>query len=100
MPMRSPLLMLSCLACVAVLEAADPGYHVVREVAIGGEGGWDYVYVDPAAHRLYVPHATKVVVADSRTGALLGEITGTAGVHGVAIAPALGRGFTSNGRAN
>lgn len=98
--MRPTALLLTALALSTSLAAAGPGYHLAREVAIGGEGGWDYVYVDPAAHRLYVPHATKVVVADSRTGAIVGEVTGTAGVHGVAIAPALGRGFTSNGRAN
>jgi hypothetical protein len=79
---------------------ADPGYRIAREIAIGGEGGWDYVIADAAAHRLYVSHATKIVVADTGTGAIVGEIPDTPGVHGFAIAPELGRGFTSNGRAN
>ena len=79
--------------------AADP-YHLIKEIPIGGEGGWDYISVDPAAHRLYVSHATKVVVADYQTGKVVGEIPDTAGVHGFAIAPDLGRGFSSNGRAN
>jgi hypothetical protein len=79
---------------------ADPGYRVVKEIPIGGEGGWDYVIADAAAHRLYVSHATKIVVADTETGAIVGEILDTPGVHGFAIAPELGRGFTSNGRAN
>lgn len=85
---------------VGVTSLADPGYHIAREIAIGGEGGWDYVIADAAAHRLYVSHATKIVVADTETGAIIGEIPDTPGVHGFAIARELGRGFTSNGRAN
>jgi DNA-binding beta-propeller fold protein YncE len=83
-----------------VLQAADPNYHVVKEIQIGGEGGWDYVIADPEAHRLYVSHATRIVVADTDTGKIVGEIPDTPGVHGFAIARDLGRGFTSNGRAN
>ena len=82
------------------LQAADPNYHVVNEIQIGGEGGWDYLILDPAAHRLYVSHATRIVVADTVSGKVVGEISDTAGVHGIALAPELGRGFTSNGRAN
>jgi DNA-binding beta-propeller fold protein YncE len=82
-----------------VLHAADP-YHLIKEIPIGGEGGWDYITVDPAAHRLYVSHATKVVVVDIDRGTVVGEIPDTLGVHGFAVAPDLGRGFSSNGRAN
>lgn len=82
------------------LQAADPNYRVVQEIPIGGVGGWDYLIVDSAAHRLYVSHATKIVVADTETGKVVGEIPDTPGVHGIALAPELGRGFTSNGRAN
>jgi DNA-binding beta-propeller fold protein YncE len=70
------------------------------EVPIGGEGGWDYLVVDSSAHRVYVSHATKIVVADTETGRIVGEIADTPGVHGIALAPDLGRGFTSNGRSN
>lgn len=98
--MRKPLFVVACLAFNVVLVAADPNYYVVKEIQIGGEGGWDYVIADPAAHRLYVSHATKIVVADTESGAIVGEITDTPGVHGIALAPDLGRGFTSNGRAN
>src|SRR5262245_15151884 len=84
----------------SVLHAADPNYHIVKEIQIGGEGGWDYLIVDSSAHRVYVSHATKVVVADVETGQVVGEIADTPGVHGIALAPDLGRGFTSNGRAN
>ena len=79
---------------------AASSYHLIKEMKIGGEGGWDYVTVDPTAHRLYMSHATKVVVLDIESGTVVGEIPDTAGVHGFAVAPELGRGFTSNGRAN
>ena len=99
--MRKLIALAGCLAAAAiVLHAADPNYHVVKEIQIGGEGGWDYLIVDPDAHRLYVSHATKVVVADIDTGKIVGEIPDTPGVHGFALASDLGRGFTSNGRGN
>lgn len=73
-------------------------YHFLKEIPIGGEGGWDYLSVDPAGHRLYASHATKVVVVDTEKDVVAGEIAETPGVHGFAIAPELGRGFASNGR--
>lgn len=101
MPLRRTLVFAGLVIAARMTgQAADPGYHVVKEIAIGGEGGWDYLIVDPAAHRLYVSHATKIVVADTETGKIVGEIPDTPGVHGFAIAPELGRGFTSNGRGN
>jgi DNA-binding beta-propeller fold protein YncE len=71
---------------------------MLKEIAIGGEGGWDYLSVDTAARRLYVSHATKVVVVDIDKEAVVGEIAPALGVHGIAVAPDLGRGFVSNGR--
>jgi DNA-binding beta-propeller fold protein YncE len=94
------LIVVVMLLGASVLDAADPNYHVVKEIPIGGEGGWDYLIVDAPAHRVYVSHATKIVVADTETGQVVGEIADTPGVHGIALAPDLGRGFTSNGRAN
>ena len=83
-------------------QSAKPaaGYHLLKRIEVGGEGGWDYLTVDSAARRLYVLHATRVVVIDLDKGAVVGEIPNTNGVHGVAIVPELGRGFTSNGRDN
>jgi DNA-binding beta-propeller fold protein YncE len=80
--------------------AAPQGYHLIKKVVLGGEGGWDYLIVDPAARRLYISRGTKVMVVDADTYALLGEIPNTEGVHGIAVAADLGRGFTSNGRAD
>src|ERR1700674_1365236 len=76
------------------------GYHVVKTIPIGGPGRWDYCVVDSAARRLYVAHATHVVVLDADSGAVVGDIPNTLGVHGIALAADLGRGFISAGRAN
>lgn len=85
----------------AAAPAAGPsGYHVVKSFPVPGEGGWDYITVDSAARRLYVSHSTHVVVFDTDTYAVVGDIPDTQGVHGIALAPDLGRGFVSNGRAN
>lgn len=76
------------------------GYHLLKKIEVGGEGGWDYLLADADSHRLFVSHATKVVVIDTDAGKVVGEIPGTNGVHGIAIAHELNRGFTSNGRDN
>lgn len=84
----------------ATAGAADGPYKFSKEISIGGEGGWDYLSDDPIAHRLYVSHATKVVVVDTESDKVVGEIADTPGVHGFAIAHDLGRGFSSNGKEN
>jgi DNA-binding beta-propeller fold protein YncE len=84
---------------IAVCRADGP-YHLIKEIPVGGDGGWDALTVDSAAQRLYVSHATRVVVIDLAKDQVAGEITNTPGVHGIAVAPKLNRGFTSNGREN
>jgi DNA-binding beta-propeller fold protein YncE len=85
--------------CVAAAWAASgPGYHVTTTWKVGGEGGWDYLTTDSDARRLYISRATHVVVLDADSGKTVGDIADTQGVHGIALAPELGRGFTSNGR--
>ena len=85
------------LAAVA-LAAAAPGYHVIKTYKIGGEGFWDYLTADASARRLYISRGTHVIVLDLDSGKSVGEIADTPGVHGIALAPELGRGFSSNGR--
>src|ERR1700693_2890781 len=85
------------IACVPISRADGP-YHFLKEIAIGGDGGWDYLSIDEAARRLYVSHATKIVVIDIDKDEVAGEIADTPGVHGLAPAPELQRGFSSNGR--
>src|SRR5437016_6844421 len=94
------VLAIAGLAAAGLVHAQDGPYRFSKEIAIGGEGGWDYLSVDQAAHRLYVSHATKVVVIDTQADKVVGEIADTPGVHGFAVAPELGRGFSSNGREN
>ena len=77
-----------------------PTYHLLQKVTLGGEGGWDYLTVDPGARRLYISRGTHVMVVDADTYKIVGDIPNTNGVHGIAIAPELGKGFTSNGRDN
>lgn len=85
---------------VLVALAAAPGYKVIDKIKIGGPGQWDYVYIDSDANRLYVSHGTQTEVIDTATNKLVGTIPDTAGVHGIAVANDLGKGFTSNGRTN
>jgi DNA-binding beta-propeller fold protein YncE len=81
--------------------ASSPArYHLLRKLPVGGEGGWDYLTLDSAARRLYVSRGTRVLVLDVDSGTTVGEIPGTQGVHGVALALDVHRGFTSNGRSS
>jgi DNA-binding beta-propeller fold protein YncE len=97
--------LLSLLVAVSATVAAtrpDPPeiYKLEKTVPVPGNGGWDYLTVDAAGRRVYVSHATCVEVLDADTGELKGQVADTAGVHGIAVAPDLGRGFTSNGKAD
>ena len=83
----------------SVLLAAS-SYKVVKSIPIPGEGGWDYLAADSQDRRLYVSHATQVDVLDLDSGTLVGKIPNTNGVHGIAIANDLGKGFVSDGRDN
>lgn len=89
---------LTLLVAAVALAAAGPGYKVVKTYQVGGDGGWDYLTADAAARRLYISRATHVIVLDLDSGKTVGDIADTPGVHGIALAPDLGRGFVSNGR--
>ena len=83
---------------VTMASAAD--YQITKKIPIPGEGSWDYLAVDEAARRLYVSHGTQVEVLDVDSGTVVGNISNTLGVHGIAIARELGRGFVSNGQSS
>jgi YVTN family beta-propeller protein len=91
-------LLLGLAPAATGLCAGAPPFKVAHRILLGGEGGWDALTMDPPTHRLFITHATRVQVVDVKTDSVLGEIPDTPGVHGVALAPDLGRGFTSNGR--
>ncbi len=85
------------LVAALLLAATLPSYHLSATHLLGGDGGWDYLNIDPSGHRLFISRSTHVMVVDPRSGTVVGDIPGTPGVHGIAIAPDLGKGFTSNG---
>jgi len=95
---RSTLLILTCTFLVAAACAAE--YSVTRKIPIAGQGSWDYLTVDEANRRLYVSHGTQVEVLDVDSGAIVGKIENTLGVHGIAIAADIGRGFVSDGQSS
>src|SRR5438128_12390760 len=90
------VLAIAGLAAAGLVHAQDGPYRFAREIAIGGEGGWDYLSVDSAAHRLYVSHATKVVVVDTQANKVTGKIADAPSVHGFERAPGPRRGFCPN----
>jgi len=99
--MRLRLTVLILGGALALQNAvAGDAYKFLNEIPIGGEGGWDILTVDSAAKRLYLSHATKVVVVDLEKNAVAGEITDTPGVHGFIPVPEMQRGFSTNGREN
>src|SRR5271168_3616868 len=94
MTSKRVVLLLSRFALTAAVATVFPAssqavaqqpYSVLTKWAIGGEGGWDYLAADPAAHRLYITHATRVEVLDADTGKSVGSITGFKGLHGIAF---------------
>ena len=98
--MKSTLPLTLAALAAATVFAAPPAYKVVNKIKIGGGGRWDYAYLDSASHRLYVSHGTQTEVVDTATDKLVGTIPGTTGVHGIAVANDLGRGFASDGGDN
>lgn len=96
---RFALVTVLALALLPSAAAAGPsGYQRIRSILLGGLGGWDYLTMDSASRRLFISRETRVLVLDVDRGRVVGEIPNTLGVHGIALAPELGRGFTSNGR--
>src|ERR1700690_656071 len=96
---------LFALVIAAAVLAAAPAfaqkqYKVVNRVKLGGEGGWDYLTYDKEGHRLFITRGSHVMVVDTNTLKLTADIPDLSGIHGVALAPELGRGFISNGGAN
>ena len=88
-------LALFCLGLAAPAFAASaPTYKLLKEIPVGGDGGWDYLSIDPAAHRLYVSHGSVVIVIDTATNTVVGKIEDTPGVHGLAVCGSTGEGHT------
>jgi hypothetical protein len=89
--------LLATLSVSGNAAAAAPRYALQHVVTLGGEGGWDYMAFEQGGHRLFIAHGSRVEVIDTRTLRRVGEIPDTPGVHGIALAPELGRGYISAG---
>src|SRR5499427_2018232 len=101
--MRKHILLILAIACAigtSVKAFAPAKYEVKQKYVLGGDGGWDYLTFDAAGKRLFISRGTHVMVVDPYKGAAVGDIPDTPGVHGIALAQDLGKGFTSNGRDN
>jgi DNA-binding beta-propeller fold protein YncE len=80
------------------MYAQSSGYHIIDSLTLGGEGGWDYLTVDTTTERLYLSRGMRAQIIDLARLSIVGEVPNTPGIHGVALTPALNRGYTSNGR--
>jgi DNA-binding beta-propeller fold protein YncE len=89
-----------CIPATAAEGAPPPKFEVLQRWKLGGAGGWDYLTVDSGARRLYISRGTRVDVVNTDSGKVVGSIPDTQGVHGIALANGLNRGYASNGRAN
>ena len=85
-------------SALAAVAAADANWHVTQRHRLGGSGGWDYLAFEPSSQRLFISRSDRVIVLDTKSGKPAGEIANLSGVHGIAFAPALHRGFISNGQ--
>jgi len=97
---RLALISATLVLATSAVAQTSTGLKLQTRYSIAGTDGWDYLTVDSDARRIYVSHGVHVNVLDADTGAQVGTIEDTPGVHGIAIAPAAKRGFTSNGKEN
>jgi DNA-binding beta-propeller fold protein YncE len=94
------VLCLSGLAALSTAQAAEtPRYRITHQAPLPGDDGWDYLAFEQGGQRLFVSHGSRVLVVDAQKLTVVGDIADTAGVHGIALAPDLGRGYVSAGRA-
>ncbi len=100
MNMKRIMILLLTAATFAALPLCAQQYKVTYSVKLGGEGFWDYLTVDPAARRVYITRGTHVMVVDTQSLKVIGDIPDLAAIHGVALVPELNRGFISNGGDN
>src|ERR1035437_8152720 len=88
------------LGLLALAAFSAEGYKVLNKIKVGGTGGWDYLSVDPVTQRIFASHGGIVEVVDIKAGKVVGQITQLHGVHGIAVASDVGKGFISNGQSN
>ena len=86
------------LGLLGLAAFSAEGYKVLNTIKVGGTGGWDYLSVDPVTQRIFASHGGIVEVVDIKAGKVVGQITQLHGVHGIAVASDVGKGFISNGQ--
>lgn len=98
--MKKVMVLLDCIVMIiyGLSLSAQSNYKMANKISLPGDGFWDYISVDELNGKIYASHSTMVQVVDIATGKLAGVIPDTKGVHGIAFAPELSKGFTSNGR--
>jgi DNA-binding beta-propeller fold protein YncE len=92
--------LVSASASAGVPSHPETGYSVKTKFALGGEGRWDLLGVDSGSQRVFLSRSDHVDVVNGSSGKRVGTIANTDGVHDIAVVPSLGRGYTSNGKAN
>jgi DNA-binding beta-propeller fold protein YncE len=92
------VVVIALFAAAISYGASSPNYHLASEIPVPGDEGWDYLSFDPAGARVFVSHGSRVQAIDAIKGTVIGQIDDTPGVHGIAIAQDLGRGYISAGR--
>src|SRR5215469_2512347 len=95
--MRPVSTFLALSTAALLLAQTQSSWHITHTYTLGGDGSWDYIVPDPPTHRIYIARQTRVMVVDEEKGTLLGEVTGSDGVHGTAIAGSSGHGFATEG---
>ena len=96
---RHPIILVLSLAAATAapaFAASAPAYKVTKSIPLGAPDGWDYVTYEPTMHRVYVAHSNEITIVDSRSGDIVGRVQGITGVNGVAVVPALGKGYTDS----
>ena len=95
---RSLLLAGAAVLTLAAGAAAAPGYHLVKSVTLGGDTFWDAITFDAANHHIFVTYGSHVVVVNSGSFTVQGDIANVTGAHQVAVAPT--KGFATSGMTN
>lgn len=97
--MKNSKLILACILIMTVQFAkAQSNYRIINKISVEGDGGWDYLFADEATNHVYISHSTQVQVLDVTTKKVVATISDLKGVHGIALANDLNKGFISNGK--
>ncbi len=98
--MKAPICTLLLFVFAVTIQAQSPNYQFLKKISLPGDGKWDYLKMDGERERLFVSHQDRVHIIDLKTDKPIGEITGLKGVHGVALAKDLNKGYITNGTDN